>query len=498
MKIAKMIFIVVAGLLISCSEDTIETFGTGTITGVVVEDGTNEPIENVRISSNPSASTVFTDENGEFVLNDVEEGEYSIQARMDGYITAFEGATVRPGNEVNVVFELQESTADNRAPSAPLLLSPEDGATDMNLSVDFAWSGADPEGDDLNYTLELRNNRNNEIQSFEGITDTTYTVTDLQYGYKYFWQVKVSDSINDTVLSEVRSFTTTSAPENNYYFAREVNGNNVIFASDGAGNETMLTDPSKNSFRPRKNNNVNKIAYLQTVGDRTQLFVMNPDGSEKMQITNEIPVRGIDYSRIGFSWADDGKSLLYPNFDKLYRTDVNGAGKQVIYQSAEGRYIMDIQESSDETFIAVLETDLEGYEGSIFLIRPDGTPFETIVENMDGVVDGIDISANGNYILFTNDVSGYEVPGTRQLNSKMFIYDRNTGNSINMSEYKPNGTNDTDARFSPNEASIIFVNRSNAGDSNFDIYTINYSEDFNLEEEDRILLIENGKMPDWQ
>ncbi len=498
MKIAKYILIVLAGFMLSCSEDTIESFGTGTITGMVVMEGTNEPIENVKISSNPSSSTVFTDENGEFILNDVAEGEYSVQAKKDGYVTAFEGATVRNGSEVNLIFELQEATANNRQPSAPQLISPEDGARDLDLSVDFVWSSNDPENDDLAYTLELRNNRNDNVQTFEGIADTTYTVNDLQYGYKYFWQVKASDSINDTVLSEVRSFSTSQSPDNLYYFVQQIGDNNVIFASDGDGNETMLTDPSKNSFRPRKNNIVNKIAYLSTIGGNTHLFVMDPDGGNKVQITNAIPVNGINYDRVGFSWSDDGKKLLYPNFDKLYRTDISGGGKEIVYQAPDGRYIMDIQESEDETFIAVLETDINGYDGSLFLIDQNGNRFETIISGENGVLDGIDISVNGDLILYTLDVSGYESPGSRQLNAKMYIYNRANAETYDLSVYKPNGTNDLDPRFAPNEASVIFVNSANYEGAQSDIYIVDYSENFSTLDENRYLLIENSFMPDWE
>ena len=107
MKIFKPLLLLLLFLSItSCSEDTISSFGTGTITGKVVKDGSNDPIENVKISTNPASSTVFTDAEGNFELKDVPEGEYSVQAKKDGLLTQFQGATVHPNSSVNVVFAI--------------------------------------------------------------------------------------------------------------------------------------------------------------------------------------------------------------------------------------------------------------------------------------------------------------------------------------------------------------------------------------------------------
>lgn len=499
MKPIKIIFLLIAtGILFSCSEETIDAYGTGNVTGTVVMEGSNEPVENVKISTSPSTTTVFTDENGNFLLDDVPEGEYSVQAQKEGLLTAFEGATVRTNAVVNVIFELAVETANNKQPSTPKLMSPEDGAVDVDLNVDFIWTSSDPENDALTYQLELRNDRNNEVLTFSDIQDTVFNVDNLQNGYKYFWQVKVSDSINDTVLSEVNSFTTTDIPGNNYYFVRVIDGNNVIYSSDENGNETRLTNISKNSFRPRKNNTVNKVAYLSTVGGNIHLFSMNPDGSQKTQITSSIPLNGINTEKIGFSWADDGSYLLYPNFDKLYKISSNGGGKEVIYDAPEGRYIMDVQESDDETEIVVLETNLQGYDAKILVVNQLGVVVETILSNVKGNIGGIDISTDNNLILYTRDVSEYENPTGRQLNSKIFIYNRTTKENFNLSQEKPNGTNDLDPRFAPNEASILFVNSSNESVAVQDIYQLEYNEDFEVEEQERTLFIENGKMPDWE
>ncbi len=49
------------------------------------------PLENVKISTNPTSSIVFTDSDGNFEIQDVLVDDYSVQAEKDGYLTQFEG-----------------------------------------------------------------------------------------------------------------------------------------------------------------------------------------------------------------------------------------------------------------------------------------------------------------------------------------------------------------------------------------------------------------------
>ena len=187
MRSLKYIFILILiTTLSSCSEDTVESFGKGIITGTVVTDGANEPIANVKISTNPVTSTVFTDEEGNFIIENVPEGEYSVQAKKENLLTAFEGATVYTNTEVNVIFEMKKEIGNNKEPLTPIAIFPEDNATEVDVTLDFVWSSSDADGDMLTYELELRNDINNEVLKFEDIQDTTYTVEGLQNGLNIF------------------------------------------------------------------------------------------------------------------------------------------------------------------------------------------------------------------------------------------------------------------------------------------------------------------------
>lgn len=484
-------------VVIGCNEDTVGNDLKGSISGTVTSESTGEPLENIEISTSPASTTILTDENGEFVLENVIVNQYSVKAESEDYVTAFESVTVNADATSNVIFKLVISSANNRQPSAPVAIAPVDNASIADLNVGFAWNSIDPDGDDLTYELNIRNDRDEEVLKFSNIQDTTYTVSDLKYGYKYFWQVAVSDSINDSVLSQVYSFKVAEFPDNSYYFVREIDNNNVIFSSNEKGVEVRLTDLNRNSFRPRKNNSINRVAFLRIVGSSTQLFTMKPDGSDVFQVTSSIPVNSINNKRVGYSWSNDGSFLLYPSLDKLYKISATGEGKEIIYDAPEGRFIMNTTVSADNSIIVLHTTDVNGYNAEIFTIDFSGTRKKTLVSNVLGSLGGLDINITNNLVLYTRDVSGFESAEDRELNTKMFIYNLQNDTQVSLSGGKDNGTNDTDPRFSPDEAGVIFVNSSNAIDSNKAIYTLRFDENLSVSQ-DRTILIDNAFMPDWE
>lgn len=497
MKNYILVVLIILFAATGCSEDTVGESIKGSITGKVIEKSTGEPLENVKISTSPASSTVFTDENGEFILADVLIGEYSVKAEMEDYATSFEAVTITEGSASNVAFELSTTEANNRKPNTPELVSPEDQASRLEIPVKFVWQATDPENDSLTYELELWNNRNNEILTYSDIRDTTYTIADLERGYRYFWQVKVSDSINEPVLSTVRSFTTVNAPESRIYYTRAVDGNYVIFANDTTDVDYALTSSSDYSFRPRKNNSTNKIAFLRVVEGQTHIFTMDPDGSQQRQVTSRIPVNGFNLNQLDFSWANDGATIIYPNFNKLYRVNSNGGGATSIFQTPNGDFITEVDVSEDDQKIAIITNNSNGYSSNLYIINFQGEIIEQVLNNVEGALGGLDISIRGDLLLYTHDVSGFENESYRRLDSRIFLHDLITGETTDLSLEKEEGTNDLDPRFSPNEAEVIFVNTSNDEISQRYIYRM-FIDDNDEFIENRTLLIENGRMPDWE
>lgn len=484
--------------LVSCSEDTINENGFGTLEGTVVKAGDNTPLENVKITTTPASTTVFTNSDGEFIINDIASGQYSVQAEKDEFITAFEAANIVDGITANIVFELEISTANNRPPDEPTLIFPEDNATDVELIVEFKWSSTDPEEDPITYSLEVRNSTNDEVLIFEDLQDTIYTLQDLRLGETYFWQIEATDDINPPVQSNISSFTTIDESFNRFFYVRTIDGNNVIFSGSDQGdennyNEFQLTSLDKNSFRPRKNNTSNKIAFLRTDGSETHLYTMNTDGTNIFKVTSTISVEGFRQEELDFSWYQNGQRFYYPNLNKIYSINSLGTGNTLVYEAAQGVFITEIATNGINDLILIKTNDSDGYNARIVIINPSGAEQNVIIEGEPGALGGIDFSIDGSKVLYTRDISGFENLNYRQLDSRIFVYDINSNTTAEIDTGKPVGTNDLDTKYSPDNGSIIYMNTSNDGVSQKNIYKI-ISDGQNSRE----LIFTDSYMPDWQ
>lgn len=500
MKQIQLIYSLLAFMLLfACKEDTIGFSGSGSITGRVVMADTFTPIANSKIALAPTNNTVFTDEDGYFLFPKVEAGDYSVSATKDGFLTSFKPATVTTDLDVNVVFELKVETADNRPPTTPVLLLPNETDENTSLSVTLVWSCADPEMDTIFYKIRLRNDRNNEVLEINGLQDTTYTLPNLTMGTKYFWQVSATDKINAEVWSETNSFRTSNVQNFRFLFVRKIGENNIIFAANDHGEEIQLTSESENCWRPRKHGLTGKIAFLKMIGTETQLYMMNEDGSNQLQVTT-LAVTGFKDTEIDFSWSPDGAKLLYPHFQKLYSVFTNGTGLQTVYETTDGSFITECDWSQDGETIALKTNNANGYGVSIFTIDKNGNEVDKIINGIKGAAGGLNLSVNNKFLLFSRDISGMENAYYRQLDTRLYIYYFESRQIVDISKQKPEGTLDLDPRISPDEAKVIFVNTSSDGKGEAKILY----QDINPDEDDGVFLYNReplfvrATMPDWE
>lgn len=501
-KFSTCFILAVSILMLSCTEDTVDIERKGSISGTVTDQDTGLPIENVKITTNPVSNSALTDDQGEFLIENVLIDDYSVQAENDNYVTTFEPITVLENEIAVVIIEMTESNSAVDPPIQPILLTPEDNAQDVPQDVEFIWSSASNNSEDLTYSLELRNGETNELTHIESIVDTTYTIENLTLGVNYFWQITADDTVNEPVTSTISSFSTKDPSVNRFFYVRKEGNNNVIYSGtdqDGDAtttneNEIQLTSSTTNSFRPRMNQTANKIAFLRTVGANTQLFAMNLDGTELDQLTNSIPVVGFRQDEVDFTWYQNGQRLYYPNLNKLYSVNAFGNGNSLVYEAPPGVLITEVDVNEANNIIAIKTNDASGYSARIVVINPNsGIEQAVIVENLPGALGGIDYSIDGTKVLYTRDVSGFENANYRQLDTRIFVHDITSNMTEEIDTEKPPGTNDLDCKYSPDEGAILFMNTSSDGVSEMNIYRINV-ENTNLPE----LLFTDASMPDWE
>ncbi|RYJ53687.1 hypothetical protein DR871_000130 [Flavobacterium petrolei] len=479
--------------LVSCSEELIDDSGMGKVKGRVVDAETFEPLANARISTSPTTSTFFTDKDGYFEFSEILVGKYSFQAQKDGYISKFEPATITKDVTVQIIFELDISTVNNKPPDIPVLTAPLDNAKSQSLKLNLTWTATDKESDPLMYTVTLKNGTTDVITTYKDIKTTTFEISGLSYSTKYYWQVSSSDGINSPSNSVTNTFTTLAFPNPRFLYIKKVNSNNVIFTADEAGNELQLSSSEVNSFRPRKNLQINKIAYISSDGSQNQIYTMDPDGSNVFKVTNSIPIAGFNMEHINYCWSTNGSQLIYPNFDKLYRIDANGGGLIELFKTPNGKFISECDWSQDGTQIVLKVNDISGYNVEIYVINSAGAFLYEVLSGLNGAVSGLNISVDNQKIVYTRDISGYQSSNYRRLDSRIFIYNRITNTSTELDTKKPDGYNDLDVKFSPNEADVIFTNTSNDGISIKNIQKASISD-----VDSRTTLFTGGSMPEWK
>ena len=483
----------------SCSEELVDQAQTGILRGKVVKKGTNQPIVNAKVFTTPSTQTTFSDKDGMFEIKDIPAGNYSVKAELSGYVSNFQAVNIQNENQVvTIVFEMDDDESLNSPPSTPTLLSPIDNAVNQPLSVQLSWNATDPDKtDSLTYKLTVKNNINTDVIQVNDLKVKTYTLSNLMFGVSYFWQISVSDGIHPDVLSPVFKFTTSATPANRYHYVRKLNGNFVIISSDVQGNSFQLTNASNSSWRPRKNNNSGLIAFLRNDAGGSHIFTSNPDGSNVFKVT-QVPVAGFNQNELDFSWNTTGSAFLYSNFDKLYKINKDGTGQQLVYTTPDGSLISEVDWSYDNTKVAIKTNNFSGYNTKILIIDMLGNVLQNVFSATTGATGGLNFSIDGQKLLYTHDVSGYQDSNYRQLDSHIFIYNliNNTIIDASAESDKPIGTNDLDPRFSPNNSQIIMMNTSNDNISQKNILTIdlnNTGVDFI-----RAVLFSNGEMPDYE
>lgn len=115
--------------------------------------------------------------------------------------------TVSYGGTFSMIAVSQQLPNSN--PSAPELLSPEDGATDAKINGTFSWKAAsDPDGDAVSYSLMLSRDNGKSWSSYSTGTTSCKPSELLEKNTRYVWKVKSLDDFGGEAESVTRSLTT--------------------------------------------------------------------------------------------------------------------------------------------------------------------------------------------------------------------------------------------------------------------------------------------------
>jgi hypothetical protein len=96
---------------------------------------------------------------------------------------------------------------NNNSPNKPNNPFPNNSSTNQPINQTLSWSGGDPDGDSVAYTVYLDTNLNPTTQKCSG-TLAYCAVSGLNYSTTYYWKVVANDGKASSVTGPVWSFTT--------------------------------------------------------------------------------------------------------------------------------------------------------------------------------------------------------------------------------------------------------------------------------------------------
>lgn len=482
-----------AGAFWACNEDVyIEPKRYAVIEGQVRIRDTRQPVKDALVRLAPSGRTVDTDSLGRFRFDSVLVGKYTVQTTFPEYQPDF--TTVEADNDRVSVLSilLVRDNAQNRAPNAPTLVKPTAGqdSVPINRAV-LKWAGSDPNRDSLTYEVQVfQAGSTTPTFSFTGIRADSVVLNGLQYNTTYYWQVFASDGINvNPTRSQTFTFTTIPFPDQNYVFARRVDGRFQLFSADSTSNALQLTFEGS-SWRPIVSPNREQIAFISNRETDLHLYVMDRQGRNVRRVTT-VPVGGIVPADLSFCWSPDGTQLLYPSNDRLYVVRTDGTGLRQVSQAPTGRFYAGCDWTDQGNRIVARTTSTSVYDNEIVTMNPDGSNQQLIFARKPGRTSNPVFSVNGKLVMVSHDGSGFQNDPGRQLDARILLID--TANNNNVTDVsvdkKAAGTNDIEPRFSRNGAKILFTNVDNTGIGRRTIFMMDLNGD------NRVELIRDGEMP---
>lgn len=215
---------------------------TGTISGKVTIAAGDSVIAGAAIVTSPATSTVQSDAQGLYTINNVAAGAYTITATKNGISTGNTVVTVASGQ--NATGNIKMGVIVNRAPNAPVLILPAAGVSGQECTMALNWSCADADSDKLTYDVYMDKTSLPTTKVASGLTTTSFPVANLDSASIYYWKVIATDSKGAvSEASPVYSFVTKVLLQGllAYYpfngNLKDMSGNSL----DGSGMNAALT-----------------------------------------------------------------------------------------------------------------------------------------------------------------------------------------------------------------------------------------------------------------
>ena len=248
--------------------------------------------------------------------------------------------------------------------------------------------------------------------------------------------------------------------------------------ADGS-NPTSIGDPSSVGFWGRYSPNRQQIVFGRRVADpnspvgfRYQIFVMDADGTNQVNISNDLM-----HHHNTPAWSPDGRiAFVSDPLDNsaprdLWIMNADGSNRQLVYHSTGvfGAWYPSV--SPDGTKIAFSDDSRGGLNhDDIYVINPDGSNLRQLT-NSPALDYGPNWSPDGTKIAFTRERVPSFTPGSIAGNGDIYVMNADGSNQIPLTNH---GNDDFYPTWSPDGSKIVFNRgRGNANSEMIDVYVMN-------------------------
>jgi len=287
--------------------------------------------------------------------------------------------------------------------------------------------------------------------SFTVDSGGSYTITPTKSGYTF---TPASQTFNNVTSNQTQNFTATILPmtESKIAFTSRREGKDEIYVmnSDGSNLYNLTNNPAGDAF-PSWSPDATKIAFRSDRDGNWEIYVMNSDGSNQYNITNNsggdwYSCWSPDGTKIAFSSSRDGDWDIYV---------INEDGSNL--QNITSNLILDNAPSwSPDGTKMVFSTDRDT-QNEIYIMNIDGSNPKNLTYNQAHDDDPC-WSPDGTKIAFTSFRDG---------NHEIYIMNADGSNQINLTN---NSAEDENPCWSPDGSMIAFWSDR---DGNREIYVIN-------------------------
>ena len=203
-------------LFLGCEEEKLDIDKYGSISGIILDGESYEPLTGVLLATNPASTASLTNDAGKFEISKIIEGDVAITARKKDFLTSSVNIAVYDGEETSVTFFMLK---DEKDVGSVIIYDPVpgNGATNQGTSFTFKWKvDQENKSKELEYTVYIFES-NSTVQQIvgENLTAKEVTVDGLKNNISYYWYVVAKFEGSNVANSPTWTFKTADITTEN-------------------------------------------------------------------------------------------------------------------------------------------------------------------------------------------------------------------------------------------------------------------------------------------